>query len=301
MSAAVNAHMDIIKPIPFRSKLNKFNTGLIDYDLASPLSPDGSNFPCKGYHLDPMPATTPVEEWAAGSTQVFIMDGYGAPHEGGSCQASISEDNGASFKVIKSFIGGCPISGASFTFTVPKETKAGKALFAWTWLNRMGKREFYMNCAAVTITGTGGTGLSAFPEIFKANLGPVSPGCVTEEGFDVIFPNAGADIQTGPTSKLKMAPKGCGVSSNVTASGSLTAPTPGAPTPPAATKSICPPSRYSSSVPTTSTLVGTVGAFDGCVCSCGGPNGYLVSIKPAQDINNMINAGNTTTSYPSGH
>lgn len=72
---------------------------------------------------------------------------------------SLSYDNGKSWKVMKSFIGGCP-SGppnesadhAIGSFTVPPEAESGGALFAWTWFNRIGNREMYMSCAAVTIT-----------------------------------------------------------------------------------------------------------------------------------------------------
>ena len=61
--------------------------------------------------------------------------------------------------MVKSFIGGCPpgapderIEFSVGSFTVPKEAEVGEALFAWTWFNRIGNREMYMSCAAVTIT-----------------------------------------------------------------------------------------------------------------------------------------------------
>ena len=112
----------------------------------------------------------------------------GATHEGGSCQASISEDKGATFKVVKSYIGKCPVrSGGSFDFNVPKETKSGDVIFAWSWFNRVGFREMYMNCAVVTITN-GGSGLYNYPDIFVANL---DDSCSTDEGFDVYFPKPG--------------------------------------------------------------------------------------------------------------
>jgi len=52
-------------------------------------------------------------------------------HGGGSCQASISEDGGKTFRVVKSYVGGCPEVGKVFEFVVPKETKSGVVLFAW--------------------------------------------------------------------------------------------------------------------------------------------------------------------------
>lgn len=95
--------------------------------MTAPLLPDGSNFPCKGYHKDAQ-GTQPIDTWAAGSTQTMTFDGS-ATHGGGSCQASFSEDGGASFKVVKSFVGGCPL--APEPFVVPKETKSGPVIFAW--------------------------------------------------------------------------------------------------------------------------------------------------------------------------
>ncbi|KAJ2719282.1 hypothetical protein GGI07_005299, partial [Coemansia sp. Benny D115] len=32
-----------------------------------------------------------------------------------------------------------------------------KAVFAWTWVNALGNRDFYMNCADVAIKGTSGS------------------------------------------------------------------------------------------------------------------------------------------------
>ena len=56
-------------------------------------------------------------------------------HNGGSCQLALSYDRGASWSVIKSFIGGCvrPLAGAdqTFRFTVPAGAPRGDALLAW--------------------------------------------------------------------------------------------------------------------------------------------------------------------------
>lgn len=53
----------------------------------------------------------------------------------------------------------------------------------------------YMNCVAVTITG-GGSGLAAYPEIFKANVGN---SCTVPAGVNVDFPNPGKDVARSPT------------------------------------------------------------------------------------------------------
>lgn len=67
-------------------------------------------------------------------------EGNMAAHGGGSCQASLSFDNGETWKVLHSFVGGCPRGVAphsnmgsnnqTFRFLVPANTKAGDALFS---------------------------------------------------------------------------------------------------------------------------------------------------------------------------
>ena len=69
-----------------------------------------------------------------------------AIHNGGSCQLSISEDGGSSWKVIKSFMGNCPsAAGVTLNVDIPKDVKDGDVILAWTWNNNTGNREFYMN------------------------------------------------------------------------------------------------------------------------------------------------------------
>lgn len=198
-------------PLPLRSPLNK-EVKNADYSYTSPLKVDGSDFPCKGYTNDPFKATA---DYKAGQSYEMSIQG-GASHGGGSCQLSLSYDNGKSFKVIKSIIGGCPLN-TSYKFIIPRDAPSGNALFAWTWFNRLGNREMYMNCAQVTISsgenednGGGGGGddsspgsktrrrseenpLGFLPDIFVAN---VDKGCTTKEGKDVVFPKPGREIET---------------------------------------------------------------------------------------------------------
>lgn len=120
----------------------------------------------------------------------------GATHSGGSCQLSLSYDNGATFKVIKSMEGGCPLT-KNYDFEIPGDAPSGDALFAWTWFNLEGNREMYMNCADVTISGgSGGSGgsLSSLPDMFAANVGN---GCKTVEGKHTVFENPGDDVVYG--------------------------------------------------------------------------------------------------------
>ncbi|KAF1808654.1 hypothetical protein P152DRAFT_477187 [Eremomyces bilateralis CBS 781.70] len=82
-------------------------------------------------------------------------------HGGDSCQLSFSYDEGRTFKVIKSMIGGY-LADVSYYFTIPTYALSGNAIFAWTWLNFIGNREFYMDCAAVGVNGGSSGSESAF-------------------------------------------------------------------------------------------------------------------------------------------
>jgi LysM repeat protein len=205
-ASSVLAHMEMTDPAPFRSKFNK-NAAQVDFDMNAPLKSDGSDFPCKNYLVDfGTPAGDPTATWAAGSPQKVALDDKAA-HKGGSCQLSLSYDGGKTFRVIKSIEGGCvnPEGGPhTFDFTVPADAKSGNAIFAWTWFNHTGNREMYMNCAAVSITGTGTSTLEDRPEIFKANI---NNQCKTVEETDVQFPDPGPDLQV--ISQADLSPPNC--------------------------------------------------------------------------------------------
>lgn len=201
-SALATAHMEMSHPPPLRSKFNRYTTN-IDYSMTSPLLASGANYPCKGYHkLLNSPQGRPVVTWEAGQSYNISIVG-GASHAGGSCQVSLSYDRGATWTAIHSYIGGCPLT-KNWVFTLPEDTPAGNALFAWSWFNRVGNREMYMNCAHVTIQSADMMGDAAGekkrspydsiydrPAMFVAN---VRNGCSTREGTDVVFPNPGPDV-----------------------------------------------------------------------------------------------------------
>ncbi|KAL1751395.1 hypothetical protein FB107DRAFT_222180 [Schizophyllum commune] len=190
-SSVVCAHMMMSDPPPLRSQYNKYATN-VDYDMTSPLTSDGSNYPCKGY-LDDTSGKDPVATWKAGSSQTVTIEGS-ANHGGGSCQLSISEDDGASFKVIKSFEGGCPTAGPDkLSVDIPSDVSSGTRVFAWTWNNQIGNREFYMNCAMITIED-GGSGLDSYPDVFVAQLSGVNS-CTVAEGVDVLYPSPGDQVE----------------------------------------------------------------------------------------------------------
>jgi len=189
------AHMNMMSPPPLRHRDNPNTQNPMPY-YDFPLKSDGSDFPCKGYlsALD-TPEGKPVAAWAAGSQQSFALEGSGT-HYGGSCQLSLSYDRGKTFKVIKSYIGSCPhrINGGdqTFNFKVPSEAPSGEVLFSWSWNNR--EREFFQNCAVITITG-GGTGISDLPDMLVSNIGN---GCTSPlTNAELQYPNPGPVIETG--------------------------------------------------------------------------------------------------------
>ncbi|RHZ63230.1 uncharacterized protein CDV56_107179 [Aspergillus thermomutatus] len=186
------AHMEMSWPYPLRSRFDPQTTD-IDYSMTSPLDSDGSNFPCKGYQTNtPWRATA---QYTAGQTYNMTLSGS-ATHGGGSCQLSLSYDNGKTFKVIQSMEGGCPLV-SRYNFKIPGDVANGQALFAWTWYNLIGNRELYMNCADVVISGGAGSPASfesAYPDLFVANVGN---GCSTVEGRETVFANPGDQVIYG--------------------------------------------------------------------------------------------------------
>ncbi|KAK7714295.1 hypothetical protein SLS64_004395 [Diaporthe eres] len=193
LAATASAHIVITDPAPFDGMIN------------SPIGADNP-FPCQGKTSGTK--TTPME---LGSSPNLAFMGS-TVHAGGSCQISLTYDAAPSkdsaWKVITSYEGGCPARGQTgnltpesatlpvpdkYNFTVPADIPAGKATLAWTWMNKSGGvREFYMNCAAVELTGTGGdeAAFSALPDMAVANVPDVNS-CTTTEGSDYTFENPG--------------------------------------------------------------------------------------------------------------
>jgi hypothetical protein len=96
--------------------------------------------------------------YAGKSIQVTL--GGSAAHDGGHCQFALSYSNGASWAVIDTVREDCMISARSYEIPLPADTpNCKKCVFAWTWINKSGNREYYWNCADVQIEGgpAGGT------------------------------------------------------------------------------------------------------------------------------------------------
>ncbi|CAO2650846.1 Nn.00g091430.m01.CDS01 [Neocucurbitaria sp. VM-36] len=217
------AHMQMIDPSPLRDPHSDRADEPKDYNILTPLNADGSNFACKGYQWN-TPWTT-VATYQAGGTYQMTLKG-GATHGGGSCQLSLSCDGGLQFKVIKSIVGGCPLE-TQYDFTVPQELgqlDGATCLFAWTWFNKVGNREMYMNCAVVDIVppkrkshpmipaksragkidaratthanAAAQAALATYPDLFVANLAKIND-CVVKETFDAVFDDPGQDVSFG--------------------------------------------------------------------------------------------------------
>ncbi|KAK4621940.1 hypothetical protein CLAFUW4_06853, partial [Fulvia fulva] len=200
LASSVNAHMVITSPVPYGA----------DSLTNSPLEADGSDFPCQQragvYDMGTM-NTMPI-----GVPQKLAFKG-GATHGGGSCQISITPDEkptkDSTWKVIHSIIGGCPNGAAAnangspdytenptFDFSIPKDVPNGRFTLAWTWFNKIGNREMYMNCAPITVTGGSSKNkrsLDSLPDMFVANIGN---GCGTAESQDFVFPQCGLYAET---------------------------------------------------------------------------------------------------------
>ncbi|KAJ2721166.1 hypothetical protein GGI07_004148 [Coemansia sp. Benny D115] len=114
-----------------------------------------------------VPFDTPSATWTAGQSVTVKFSPHAAGHGGGHCQFSLSYDGGKTFVVVHDVLRHCFYNGPSsvnqvevlsYTFTLPQGLPSSdKAVFAWSWVNAIGNREFYMNCADVAIKGSSGS------------------------------------------------------------------------------------------------------------------------------------------------
>ncbi|KAL2423894.1 hypothetical protein ABEF95_009483 [Exophiala dermatitidis] len=247
MTASVNGHMKLKSPVPYgQSTLDN-----------SPLLADGSDFPCK-QRTGVYDAEGAENVMTIGEPQTLSFLGS-AVHGGGSCQVSLTTDlkptKDSKWMVIKSIEGGCPASvpgnlpadpngtGAStFQYTIPDGIAPGQYTLAWTWHNKVGNREMYMNCAPVELREVSNPALSRrtnpellprtnqelsprtnseFPPLFVANLAGIND-CTTPEGFDYNYPEPGAVVESGglgPHTQLSCGTISAGAAQASTASG----------------------------------------------------------------------------------
>ncbi|OAR00993.1 hypothetical protein LLEC1_05351 [Akanthomyces lecanii] len=299
--AIASSHIIITNPVPYgRSTLQN-----------GPLAPNGMDFPCK-LRTGVYDAQGASNVYAQGSKQQLEFQGT-AVHGGGSCQVSITTDleptKSSVWKVIKSIEGGCPAKDQAgnmgdsaaakvpytYEYTIPKELAAGNYTLAWTWFNKVGNREMYMNCAPLSVTGNGGSQsfMNGLPDMFTANIDP--QGCQIPADTDVLFPDPGNDVDKfgGKTSSALKAPPatcvkaGTGAAPSTSAAGSGSAPEP--------TVSAAP----SPSVPTNGASAPGSNAPGAVTPSASVPGGVFITSQNSQpDPTPVPSAGNS--SAPTG-
>ncbi|KAK0835590.1 hypothetical protein LTR73_000086 [Friedmanniomyces endolithicus] len=252
-----NAHLMLDTPVPY-GKDSLDNSPLVN---AKPGS-SGANYPCKlrsgGYDI------TSENHITAGEDQVLSFVGS-ASHGGGTCQLGLSTSRSPGptddFKAFQIYEGGCPINGdgndgtSNFSYTIPAGIKNGQYSLAWTWYNRVGNREIYMNCAPVTVTGGSDTTdfYDSLPNMYVINL-PKSE-CSTVESSNQLIPNPGnaamkkdstysAVAASGPSCAASAAAMTKGISG-----GSNSSPTTSAPSGSATALASSAPASYGGSIP----------------------------------------------------
>ncbi|KAJ2513887.1 hypothetical protein H4217_006070 [Coemansia sp. RSA 1939] len=168
LAAVASAHMTIINPCPRFSAWCTSEPAALpagasyDYNIKSPIDP-ASDVLCKSNTPWPQPVAT----WTAGQEVTVDFLKNNAAHGGGHAQFSVSYDGGKTFVVVYEvlrylFFNGPTTSNnpevLSYTFTLPADLpNSDSVVFAWSWVNAVGNREFYMNCADVAITGSTST------------------------------------------------------------------------------------------------------------------------------------------------
>lgn len=184
----ISAHMFMKEPISRNSKYSEYYTqmGLVNYNLNSPLNvaPDYFKFPCKGFKKGPV--ITEINNNIVKAT----LEGT-ATHEGGHCQFGITY-NERDFLVIRTIYNNCLIDTTSYEIELPINIPKGETTFFWTWINKIGNREYYMECADIYINNNNqnyNTELSGL-ELLIVNL----PGYPTIPEFQHISTYNGMDL-----------------------------------------------------------------------------------------------------------
>ncbi|KAG0267621.1 hypothetical protein BGZ95_002809 [Linnemannia exigua] len=145
----------------------------IDYNVNGPISSGGINTEPLCKHSVPYAKRT---TYKAGDS---IATGYGigSAHGGGHCQWALSYDpNGQ--------------TGVTIPVTIPKDAPSGDVTFMWLWVNAIGIRELYSNCADIRIEGSNGgtvTGVEPLLANFNTTYGliPEFPNPTDPDGHEL--------------------------------------------------------------------------------------------------------------------
>lgn len=175
-------HISMTYPPSRRNQLSEYyvNTGLVNYNLRSPLnvSPDFFSFPCKGFPKGPVVATFEKNEIT------ITLEGT-ATHGGGHCQFGISYDDN-NFVVLKTVLNECLLNTMSYSYEIPTYARGDNITVFWTWINRIGNREYYMECADVNVKTNGKMTDIPGKELLIVNL----PGYPTVPEWEVGAPSS---------------------------------------------------------------------------------------------------------------
>jgi hypothetical protein len=194
-TASVYSHMEMFKPAPRKSQFNPYAAAQgIDYNIMAPLAADGSDFPCKKY-----PKGQATSTYNAGETITVELKGS-ATHGGGNCQISISY-NDVDFVAISTILKNCLHDSKTITATIPADAPACESCtLSWSWVNAIGNREFYQNCADIKINNPSGGRQLTGPRMTVLNL-PNYPRILEmnqEPSFGERFYQNASNIAVGP-------------------------------------------------------------------------------------------------------
>ncbi|KAF8980037.1 hypothetical protein BGZ46_004718 [Entomortierella lignicola] len=176
------AHISFRYPCPRRGPYSECpqpssaDWNLIDYNIRSPLGTHDQIVSPMCKWPSSFDGVRPVLQ--AGKITNATLD-IGAYHKGGSCQFTLSYDNGTTWVVFHDQLLTCladasNLSTYNLPFTIPAGAPSGPAILNLIWNNNEGNREFYSSCADVVIQGTNGGSISGLAPLI-ANYGPSSP------------------------------------------------------------------------------------------------------------------------------
>ncbi|KAG9293831.1 hypothetical protein G9A89_019169 [Geosiphon pyriformis] len=211
--ASISAHTTMKNPLPRGHPLNP-NAAVKDYNcLTTPLNGGPGcapkPFPCGGYPVDKTITQVfkagdviNVEFWNPnfpnGPTDADATANQ-ARHNGGLCEFALSYDGGNSYTKIATYHESCPDIFFDWKVKIPENAPScddpGKCIFSWSWLNALGNREFYQNCADIKIDGTATEPLPII-DITRANVSPFANNMVPPGDN----PNNGNAKGSGPRS-----------------------------------------------------------------------------------------------------
>jgi hypothetical protein len=176
LALAVRAHVDLTTPCArYQSAAgcpSPPSGQSIDYNVNGPISTNGINTEPLCKHSAPYTTRT---VYKAGES---IVTGYniGSAHGGGHCQWALSYDREKTWVVIQTELRTClqgataGQTGVKIPVAIPKDAPSGDVTFMWLWVNAVGFRELYSNCADIRIEGRdGGTVTGVEPLLANYN------------------------------------------------------------------------------------------------------------------------------------